>query len=141
VVVEIIKDSIKVRSSEGRTQRFNANRLKTLYAPPDRSEPSPPQPEAPPTKPDRAADPIISKPELPPRVYIADPDFTSPVRPIHDYAKQPDFPQCAYGKQVDIVGYVGVVVEIVKGSLRVQSASGTSRNYNAEVLKKLHGKA
>src|SRR5258708_3454315 len=41
VVVEIVNQSIKVRSPEGITQSFNAYRLKTLYAPPDRSEPVP----------------------------------------------------------------------------------------------------
>ena len=116
VVVEIVKDSIKVRSPEGLTQRFNANRLKTLHAPPDRSEPAPMM---------RAGD--SPKPAAPPRVYIAEPDFTAPVRSINDYAARPDFPQCVYGKHVDIAGYVGVVVEIVNGSLKIQSQAGSTR--------------
>jgi hypothetical protein len=33
VVVDIVNQSIKVRSPDGITQSFNANRLKTLYAP------------------------------------------------------------------------------------------------------------
>jgi hypothetical protein len=74
------------------------------------------------------------------RVYIADPDFTTPVRPINDYAGKPDFPKCAYGKHVQILDYTGVVVEIVQGSLKIQSATGTTRSYNSEVLKKLYGK-
>ena len=74
------------------------------------------------------------------RVYVADPDFTTPVRPINDYASRPDFPKCAYGQHVDILGYTGVVVEIVKGSLKIQSEAGAIRSYNSDVLKKLYGK-
>ena len=76
-----------------------------------------------------------------PRVHITAPDFTAPVRAIRTYASQPDFPQCAYGQHVDIPGYSGVVVEIVKGSLKVQSPTGTIRSYNAEALKTLYGRA
>ena len=65
-------------------------------------------------------------------------DFSAPVRPIDDYAGQPDFPACAYGKHIDILGYTGVVVEIVKGSLKVQSQTGITRGYNGFVLRKLH---
>ncbi|MSU37007.1 MAG: hypothetical protein EXS36_18300 [Pedosphaera sp.] len=39
VVVEILGQSIKVRPSEGITQRFNVNRLIALYAPAVRPEP------------------------------------------------------------------------------------------------------
>jgi hypothetical protein len=138
VVVDIVNQSIKVRSSDGITQSFNANRLKTLYAPPDRSEPAPMTMNM--ERPKPVAEPARPKPEAPPRVYIADPDFTTPVRPINDYAAKPDFPKCAYGKHVDILGYTGVVVEIVKDSLKIQSATGTTRSYNSEVLKKLYSK-
>jgi hypothetical protein len=80
------------------------------------------------------------KPAPPPRVYIASPDFTGPIQPIRDYAGQPDFPRCAYGKYVEIMGYAGVVVEILNGSLKVQSPAGTICSYNGEMLRKLHGK-
>ena len=140
VVVEIVKESIRVRSPEGITQRFNANRLKTLYAPPVRPEPAA-SPDADRPKPYAASEPDAAKPSPPPRDYIANPDFAAPIRPINDYAGQPDFPKCAYGKHVDIQGYTGVVVEFVKGSLKIQSPSGITRSYNAEILKKLYGKA
>ncbi len=135
VVVDIVNQSIKVRSPEGTTQSFNAYRLKTLFAPPERYEPPTPTRET-----ERPDPPAPAKPVAPPRVYIADPDFTAPVRPISDYAGQPDFPQCAYGKHVDIVGFSGVVVEIVKGSLKVQPPVGGTRSYNAEIMRKLYGK-
>jgi len=134
VVVDIVKESIKVRSPDGITQSFNANRLKTLFAPPERYEP--PMPPAAEPVPPRAA----AKSAAPPRVYIAAPDFTAPVQPIQDYAGQPDFPQCAYGKHVDIAGFTGVVVEIVKGSLKVQPPLGATRSYNADVMRKLYGR-
>ena len=140
VVVEIVGQSIKVRPPEGITQRFNANRLRTLHAPPVRPEPvaTPLSVESP--APVASPEPAQDSPETPKRVYISDPDFASPVRVINDYASQADFPKCAYGKHVDILGYTGVVVEIVKGSLRIQSPSGITRSYNAEVLRKVYGK-
>ena len=136
VVVEIVNQSIKVRSSEGITQRFNAYRLKTLCAPPEHIEAVPTTRNIDRPKPEPAP-----APESKPRVYIADPDFSAPIQPINVYACQPDFPKCAYGKHVDIQGYAGVVVEIVKGSLKVHSQAGTTRSYNGEVLRKLYGKA
>jgi len=141
VVVEIVNHSIKVLSPDGITQRFNAYRLKTLFAPPDRSEPVPTTRNIDRPKPVALSEPDEPKPAAPPRVYIADPDFTAPVRLISDYASQPDFPQCAYGKHVDIPGCSGVVVEIVKGSLKVQSPTGAIRSYNGGALKKLYGRA
>ena len=139
VVVEIVRDSIKVRPMEGATQRFNANRLRTLYAPPVYLEPVTVTMEAGQEKPAAIAEAGATKAEVPARVYIENPDFTAAIQPISDYAGQPDFPRCAYGKHVDILGYTGVVVELVKGSLKVQSPDGITRSYNAEVLKKLHG--
>lgn len=143
VVVEIINQSLKVRSRDGVSQRFNAYRLKMLFAPPDRTKPAAealsmerPKPVA---EPRRSRDEPEAEP--PPRVHITNPDFSVPVRAIRTYASQPDFPQCAYGQHVDIPGYSGVVVEIVKGSLKVQSPTGTIRSYNAEALKKLYGRA
>lgn len=142
VVVEIVNQSIKVRPSEGITQRFNANRLKTLYSPAIRPEPGPvpAELEASPSPRSTAVESTSTEPEAPSRVFIADPDFSAPIRLINDYASRPDFPKCAYGQHVDILGYTGVVIEIVKGSLKVQSPAGISRSYNAEVLRKVHGK-
>lgn len=146
VVVEIVNQSIKVSSAEGVTQRFNSYRLKALCAPPDRTGPTPAARNADPQKPAPAPvrsrpEPSRPEPEAPPRVHIADPDFSAPARRINEYASRPDFPQCAYGRHVDIVGYTGVVVEIVKGSLRVQSPAGITRSYTGGVLKKLYGRA
>ena len=142
VVVEIINQSLKVRSSERITQRFNAYRLKVLFAPPERSH-TVPSIQAPRAVPPAAVAPEeeIPAPAAPVRVHITEPDFSAPIRAIRTYASQADFPQCAYGKHVDIPGYAGVVVEIVKGSLKVQSEEGTIRSFNASALRKLYGKA
>lgn len=154
VVVEIIGSSIKVRPPEGITQRFNVHRLKTLYAPAVIR----PEPETLPATATPAVatvlermerSPAATKPkpepeeeaEKPARVYIENPDFAAPVLLINEYARQPDFPKCAYGKHVDIEGYTGVVVELVKGSLKIHSPAGITRSYNAEVLRKNYGKA
>jgi len=157
VVVEIIGSSIKVRPVEGITQRFNVHRLKTLYAPTViRPEPEMLPATATPavatvmarmersqivprTKPKPEPD-VEEEPAKPARVYIENPDFTAPVLLINEYARQPDFPKCAYGKHVDIEGYTGVVVEFVKGSLKIHSPAGITRSYNAEVLRKNYGK-
>lgn len=143
VVVEIVNQSLKVRSSDGISQRFNAYRLKTLFAPPDRTKPASQVLSMERPKPVAAPRPALeeAEPAPPPRMRITAPDFSAPVRAIRTYAIQADFPQCAYGKHVDIPGYTGVVVEIMKGSLKVQSPTGTIRSYNAEALKKLYGRA
>jgi hypothetical protein len=143
VVVDLISQSIKVVSADRITQRFNANRLKTLFAPPDRSRPA-----AQPVSSERPAAAASSRPAAaepdfapPARVYLSNPNFEAPVRAIRTYASQDDFPACAYGQHVDITGFAGVVVEIVRGSLKVQAADGTHRSYNAGTLKKLYGRA
>ena len=143
VVVEIINQSIKVVSPEGKSQRFNAYRLKTLFAPPDRTKPAPQTLSMERPKPVAEPRPVRDEPEPAPqpRVHITEPDFTAPVRAIRTYASQPGFPQSAYGQHVDIPGYQGVVVEIVKGSLKVQYPTGTIRSYNVEQLRKLYGRA
>ncbi len=137
VVVEIVKDSIRVRPPEGITQRFNVHRLKALHAPTVRPEPVAVVETSVPEE------VVTAEPKLqvPPRVYIAEPDFSAAAQAIHDYAGQPEFPKCVYGKHVDIQGYAGVVVEIVKGSLKIQSVEGKTRSYNVEGLRKLYGKA
>ena len=142
VLVEIINQSIKVQSPDGKSQRFNAYRLKTLFAPPDRTKPAPETLSMERPKPVAERPPVDDEPEPepPPRMHITNPDFTAEVRAIRTYASQPGFPQSVYGKHVDIPGYQGVVVEIVKGSLRVQSPTGTIRSYNVDALKKLYGR-
>ncbi len=166
VVVEVINHSIRVISSERLTQRFNAARLKTLFAPMDRSRPEPlpteeerPQPVdsavpsapvtpvaaaapaaavAPPTPVSRAA---MAPAALPPtQSRITRPDFTAPVRAIRTYAGERDFPECAYGKHVDIRGFSGVVVEIEGGVLKIQAADGTLRTFIASNLRKVYGR-
>ena len=143
VVVEIINQSIKVLAPDGTAQRFNANRLKTLFAPPDHSEPPPERRAMERPQPVPAASVPAEEPEpaAPARTRIADPDFTAPLRVIRAYAGEADFPECALGRHVDIAGYAGVVVEIVDGSLKVQSEAGITRSYNGAVLKKLYGRA
>lgn len=147
VVVEIVNQSLRVLSQDGILQSFNFNRLKTLNAPPIRSEPMPSA--QPVERPMREAE---SRPEPegadeepaaeePGRIYIAEPDFSVPFRKIDEFAGLPDFPQCVYGVHVDIRDFTGVVVEIVKGSLKIQSPDGIIRSYNAGVLKKLYAKA
>lgn len=142
VLVEIINQSIKVQAPDGKTQRFNAYRLKTLFAPPDRTKPVAETLTMERPKPVAEAKPVEDEVEFEPptRKHIANPDFTAEVRAIRTYASQPDFPESTFGKHVDIPGYQGVVVEIVKGSLKVQSPTGTIRSYNADHLKKLYGR-
>lgn len=142
VVVEIIGQSMRILSADGIKQRFNGDRLKTLFAPRERPKVTP-EPKAPPAKKQAEPDDDDEEEEedsVPAREYIANPDFTAPVSAIGDYANQPDFPKCAYGKHVSIAEYVGVVVEIVNASMRVQCESGGIRRFNAPVLKKLYGK-
>ncbi len=141
IVVDIVNQSIKVRSAEGITQSFNSNRLKTLYAPPDHSEPIPMTRNRDQAEPHPGPRPIRPEPAAPPRIYITNPDFTQHLQPITDLARRPDFPQCAYGQHVDIQGNTGVVIEVVKGSLKIQSVTGSTLSYNGEVLRKLYGKA
>jgi hypothetical protein len=135
VVVELVKDSLKVRSSEGTTRSFNAHGLRRIYGPAARPEPveqtspvrnNPPSPEEPPPAPEREV--------------VAEPDFTKPVRKIADFVNRPDFPASTLGKHIEIGGYTGVVVDIVNRSLKVRSQAETTRSYNADVLRKLHGK-
>lgn len=160
VVVEVINHSIRVISAERITQRFNAARLKTLFAPMDRSrpEPSPAEEERPqsvepvaPTAPIATSSPVappipvsraaMAPAALPPtQSRITRPDFTAPVRAIRTYAGERDFPECAYGKHVDIRGFSGVVVEIEGGVLKIQAADGTLRTFIASNLRKVYGR-
>ncbi len=164
VVIEVINHSIRVISSERLTQRFNASRLKTLFAPMDRSRPEPTpapvevrnpaatthlaadsdRPASPPSPARRAITPAptpmpIAPPE-PATERITRPDFSAPVRAIRTYAGERDFPRCAFGKHVDIRGYSGIVVEIEGGALKVQAPDGTVRSFVASNLRKVYGR-
>ncbi len=133
VVVQVVKQSIKVRSPEGITRSFNANRLRTIYGP----APKPPtMPEPRPSSSLAEQEPSVpSTPQSPPAI---EPDFTKPVRPIAELAAQSDFPQCALGEHIEIGDYRGVVVQIVNRSLKVRSQAELTRSYNADALRKLH---
>ena len=135
VVVSIVKHSIKVRSPEGATRSFNSFGLRRIHGPPPVPSIPPPAPADCPTAPDE-----LSK-QPAPRETIDKPDFEQRVIAIADLVHRPDYPKCALGQYVDIGGYAGVVVEIINQSLRVRSQQGTSRNYNALVLRNLHGQS
>ena len=128
-VVDIVHNSLKVRSPEQTTKSFNFHTLKKLYGP--RIEVAPPPPPI--TTP---AEP--TKPEVK-RNIIAEPNFSAPVKPLAEFIQRADFPQCTFGEHIEINGYTGVVVEIVNGSLKVRSQEEVTRSYNAAVLKKIHG--
>jgi hypothetical protein len=125
-VFEIAGNSLKLRTSEGLTRSFNYHTLKKLYGPRQLDlEPPPRHEEAPPQV-------------APETREIPEPDFHQPQASIRDFIGEKDFPMCTLGKMVEINGYVGVVVEISGLSMKVRSPNGTSRKYNADVLRKLH---
>lgn len=132
VVIEIADKSLKVKARHGGSQRFNANVLKRVYGPQPKQEERPARP----TYRNPAPAPAV---EERPRQVITEPDFNAPVKLIAEYITRADFPQCTFGAHVEINGFTGVVIEIVKGSLKVKSHDGLTRSYNAQVLKKLHG--
>jgi hypothetical protein len=132
VAVAVVKNSVKVRSAEGFTRSFNVFGLKRIYGPPPELEPLPPPPGA-----EVAAKKEPPKPAPRPEV-ITNPDFKQPVVPIAELVKRSDFPRCAFGRRVDIGGYVGVVVELANQSLKVRSLEGTSRSYNSLGLRNIH---
>ena len=65
------------------------------------------------------ATPVVST-----RKVITEPDFSGTPQPIDELAGRVDFPQCALGAYIDILGFAGVVVEIVKESIKVRSPEG-----------------
>ena len=146
VVVDLVNLSLKVRSPEGVTKSFNANGLRRIYGPVVRPEPSIPLPEPPsrPSVPKREREreperpaPVSLAPRVPPAV---EPDFNKPVKNIKELVGRPDFPQCALGEHVDVIGYTGVVIQIIGRSLKVRSQAETTRSYNADALRKLYAK-
>jgi hypothetical protein len=62
-----------------------------------------------------------------------------PARLISELVADPDFPDSAVGKTVDIKGYIGVVAEVVKNSIKVRSAEGNTVSYNFHALRRLYG--
>jgi hypothetical protein len=139
VVVEIVKQSIKVRSPEGSIQSFNFNWLRKLYGPmiqPAASASEMSTREEPLAPVEKKAEPLSLAPR---RDVITEPNFDREVKGISLFASHSNFPKCAFGEFVDIGGYTGVVVEIVNRSLKVRSPEGILRSYNADVLRKLYG--
>jgi hypothetical protein len=130
VVVELVKNSIKVRSAEGKTVSYNFHTLRKLYGARLAIEETPA--ELP------AASPPVSKPQ-PKRDVILEPNFQSPLVPIESLAKRPDFPGCTFGVHVDLHGFSGVVVELVGHSLKIRSPEGATRSYNGDGLRKIYG--
>ncbi len=139
VVVDIINQSIKLRTAERTTQSFNSNRLLTLYGP--RPELVVTRTKVEESRPTEKAQATPAQTPAPLRQVIEDPNFNGPTRSIAEFVSRPGFPQSAFGAHVEIGNYVGVVVEIVKqSSLRVRCQQGTSRNFSAEGLLKIYGK-
>ena len=142
VVVEIVNQSIKLRTVERTNQSFNATRLLMLYGP----RPEMVAIHRPTEEPRKVLQEPTVIPPAPPievkREFLAEPDFSTPVKPIAEWITQPNFPRCAYGAHVEIGDYTGIVVEIVKQqSVRVRSQEGTSRTFNADTLRKIYGQA
>jgi hypothetical protein len=136
VITEIVKHSVKLRTPEGQLKSYNAFTLCKLYAPAAHFEPEPPPVEIPAAP---AATGEDSEPEEPEHEFLSTPDFSQPLQPMSDWVQRADFPQCAFGAHVDLGGYSGVVVQIVRQSLKILSQEGDLRSYNASVLRKLHG--
>jgi hypothetical protein len=74
-------------------------------------------------------------------VTDAKPVAGASAQPIGELVDLPDFPQCAIGKQVDIGGITGLVVDVVKHSLKLRSPEGGNRSYNYHTLRKLYGRS
>ncbi len=154
VVMEIVKQSLKVTSQEGDTVSYNANGLRKIYAPklevttPVNFHPvSAPaesiqeKPQTPPNEQEVQAAAVAPavEPEPAPTPVIHTLNFDRPAKPIIEFASRPDFPKCTLGELLNIGGYAGVVVEIVKQSLKVQSVEGRTMSFNAIGLRKLYG--
>jgi len=135
-VAEIVHNSMRVRSPEGVTRGFNFYTLRKLYGPRVELEPEPPSRSSdensePSTQKETAA---TSEP-----AEIQNPDYDREPKPIASLLAEPNFPGSALGEMVDMNGYTGVIVQVLNQSLKVRSREGTSRRYNAEILRKLHG--
>lgn len=63
----------------------------------------------------------------------------SPTKLISELVADPDFPNSAVGEKVDIKGYTGVIVAVVKNSIKVRSVEGNTVSYNFHTLRRLYG--
>ena len=70
---------------------------------------------------------------------MSEPKPDLPVRPISELVADPEFPGNSVGQKVDIDGYSGEIVGIVKNSIKVRSAEGGTMSYNYHTLRKLYG--
>src|SRR5256885_15578959 len=70
---------------------------------------------------------------------MTEPNFDRPPRAIAEFAGRPDFPQSTVGEFLDIGGYTGVVVEIVRDSIKVRSPEGATQRFNYHTLRRLYG--
>ena len=151
IVIQVVGQSLKVKSPQGVVQSFNSQTLRKLYGPvikpeiearPKAEEASYDRPRV--IQPPKTVITVTEEeevlPEVPLRMFVAEPDFDLPVKSITEFVDQPDFPKCAYGEHVEIAEFTGVVVEIVKQSLKVRAADGYLRSYNGPILRKLYGK-
>jgi uncharacterized protein (DUF3820 family) len=138
-VVEIVHNSIRVRTPEGVTRGFNFYTLRKLYGPRPDPVPEPKWIESNPLpRVSRAPAESIASAEPPEPPEIENPDFNQELKPISELIAQKNFPAGALGRFVEVNGYTGVVVQILNQSLKIRSREGTSRRYNAETLRKLH---
>jgi hypothetical protein len=70
---------------------------------------------------------------------MPDPKPDHLVRLISEVVAEPDFPNSAVGQTVDIKSFVGVVVGVVKNSIKIRSAEGNTVSYNFHALRRLYG--
>jgi len=129
VIVEVVKNSIKVRSAEGNTVSYNFHALRRLHGP--RLAPEEMPAELAP----------LSSPLAPPetkRHVVLEPNFDSPLVPIESLVDRPDFPGCALGVFINLHGFTGVVVELIGYSMKIRSPEGPTRSYNADGLRKIY---
>ncbi len=133
VVIQLQNQSFRVRSRSGSAQSFNANVLRRVYGPVQK-----PKAAEPTTRPTYKQPTPPPAPAAAPRQLITNPDFTQPTKPLSEVINRDDFPQCTFGLYLEINGFHGVVVEIVKGSLKVKSPDGITQSYNALALRRLY---
>jgi hypothetical protein len=141
VVVDIVRESLKVRSQEGATKSFNVNGLRRIYGPRPEPPPIPAEPSQAPPPREPARRSVPSRPAPVPVVREepkVEPDFSKPVKKISEFVKRTDYPQCALGEHVEVAGFTGVVVQIVNRSLKVRSSGEITRSYNADALRRLY---
>src|SRR4051812_25153832 len=78
-------------------------------------------------------------PAIQTRELIAAPDFNAPLKSVADFVTRPDFPQCVLGEHLDLGGYTGVVVAVIKQSIKVKSADGATRSFKSYGLQRIYG--